>query len=330
MARYDVYGIGNALVDREFEVEDSFLEEIGLQKGITTLGDLKQHEAILDKATKRYGIKARAGGGSAANTLYAISQFGGKAFYSCRLANDETGDYFLQQLGHHNIQTNHNSQRVDGLSGSCTVMVTPDAERTMHTFLGVSDEISNSEMDFEAARNSKIIYLEGYLASSATAKAAIMEMKTFARQNDITTAMTFSDPSMLQFFLSDINEILGEGVDLLFCNQQEGKLWSGKEMLEDIIAALKTCAGQFALTLGNKGSLLFDGSKTIEISPRRVPVVDTNGAGDIYAGAFLYGITNGMNFDAAGRLASIASATVISQYGPRLDPKVHRKLLHMS
>ena len=330
MANYDVYGIGNALVDKEFEVEDSFLEEIGLQKGITTLGDLEQHKAILARATEKYGIKTRTGGGSAANTLYAISQFGGKAFYSCRLANDETGDYFLSQLGHHNIETNDNSQRIDGLSGSCVVMVTPDAERTMHTFLGVSDAISISEMDFEAVRKSKILYLEGYLASSATAKAAIMEMKAFARDNGITTAMTFSDPSMLQFFLSDVNEILGEGVDLLFCNMQEGRLWSGKDSLVEIMEALKNCAKQFALTLGEKGSLLFDGTNTINIAPRRVPVVDTNGAGDIYSGAFLYGITNGMNFQEAGRLASIASATVISQYGPRLDPKVHQKLLHMS
>ncbi len=330
MARFDVYGIGNALVDKEFEVEESFLEEIGLEKGITTLGDREEHNAILDNLIERYGIKTRAGGGSAANTLYAVSQFGGKAFYSCRLANDEAGDYFIEQLGHHNIQTNRNSQRVDGVSGSCIVMVTSDAERTMHTSLGVSDDISISEMDFEAAAESEIIYLEGYLATSPTAKAAILEMKEFAKQNGITTAMTFSDPSMLEYFLPEVNEVLGEGVDLLFCNLREAQLWSGKDTQEEAFAALKTKAKKFALTLGDKGSLLFDGKETIRIAPRRVPVVDTNGAGDMYSGAFLYGITNGMNFADAGTLASVASATVVSQYGPRLDPKVHQKLLTMS
>ncbi len=330
MARYDVYGIGNALVDKEFEIEDAFLEEIGLEKGITTLGDRDEHNAILDQLIERYGIKTRAGGGSAANTLYAISQFGGKAFYSCRLANDEAGDYFLQQLGHHNIQTNLNSQRVDGISGSCIVMVTSDAERTMHTSLGVSDAISITEMDFEAVKQSKILYIEGYLVTSPTAKAAIKEMKAFAEQNGIPTAMTFSDPSMLEYFLEDVNEVLGEGVDLLFCNQKEARLWAGTDSVTEAFTALKGKAKQFALTLGGDGSLLFDGSETIEIAPRRVPVVDTNGAGDMYSGAFLYGITNGMNFSEAGALASVASATVVSQYGPRLDPKVHQKLLSMS
>ena len=315
---------------REFEVEDSFLEEIGLQKGITTLGGREQHDAILQQLRQRYCIKKRSGGGSAANTLYAISQFGGKAFYSCRLANDETGDYFLQQLGHHRIKTNVNSQREDGISGSCIVMITPDAERTMHTSPGVADAISIAEMDFEAAKHSSIIYLEGYLATSATAKAAILEMRAFARQNGITTAMTFSDPSMLEYFLTDVNEVLGDGVDLLFCNLQEARLWAGSERLETVFAALKTRAKRFALTLGENGSMLFDGNRTIEIAPHSVPLVDTNGAGDMYSGAFLYGITNGMDFQQAGKLASIASATVVARYGPRLEPGLHQQLLGMA
>ncbi|HBJ91181.1 MAG TPA: adenosine kinase, partial [Gammaproteobacteria bacterium] len=140
--RYDVYGIGNALVDKEFEITDSFLKDFTIEKGIMTLVDHEQQESLLTELTNRYGIKTRTGGGSAANTLYAVSQFGGNAFYSCRVANDETGDFFMDQLGHHNIETNKNSQRVDGVSGRCLVMVTPDAERTMLTYLGVSDNIS--------------------------------------------------------------------------------------------------------------------------------------------------------------------------------------------
>ena len=330
MTKYDVYGIGNALVDKEFEIEESFLEDFSIEKGIMTLVDQFQQETLLTELTNRYGIKTRTGGGSAANTLYAVSQFGGNAFYSCRVANDETGDFFMDQLGHHNIETNKNSQRVDGVSGRCLVMVTPDAERTMLTYLGVSDNISLSEMDNEAALASKIMYLEGYLVTSPTAKSAIIEMKEFAKQNNIMTAMTFSDPSMLEYFKDDVNDVLGDGVDLLFCNQHEAQLWSGTETLEDSIAALKTKAKKFAVTRGGRGSVLFDGENLHEIAPRRVPVVDTNGAGDMYSGAFLYGITNGLSFEEAGNLASVASATVVSQYGPRLDPKVHQKLLDMS
>ena len=109
--KYDVYGIGNALVDKEFEIEDDFLKEFSIEKGMMTLVDREQQDQLLSELTRRYGVKTLSGGGSAANTLYAISQFGGSAFYSCRVANDETGDFFLQQLGDHNIQTNKNSQR---------------------------------------------------------------------------------------------------------------------------------------------------------------------------------------------------------------------------
>jgi fructokinase len=329
MSRYDVYGIGNAIVDTEFEVEDIFFEEHNVEKGIMTLVDQEKHASLIAELTNRYGVKKRAGGGSAANTLYAVSQFGGNAFYSCRVANDEVGSYFIEQLGHHNIETNQNNVQVEGASGQCIVMVSPDAERTMNTYLGVSDNISISEMDFDAAKNCKYMYLEGYLVTSDTARSAIIEMKKVATDNGTPTAMTFSDPSMLEYFKDNVNEVLGDGVDLLFCNIQEAKLWSGATSVEEAVAALKTKAKQFALTLGGDGSLLWDGENLIEIAPRRVPVVDTNGAGDMYSGAFLYGITNGMSFPEAGNLASIASATVVSQYGPRLDPKTHQKLLNI-
>tara|TARA_B100001093_G_scaffold520088_1_gene612600 strand:- start:3762 stop:4751 length:990 start_codon:yes stop_codon:yes gene_type:complete len=328
--KFDVYGIGNALVDKEFEITDSFLKEFSIEKGIMTLVDHEEQEGLLSELTNRFGIKTRTGGGSAANTLYAVSQFGGNAFYSCRVANDETGNFFMNQLGHHNIETNKNSQRVDGVSGRCLVMVTPDAERTMLTYLGVSDNISISEMDFEAASNCEYMYLEGYLVTSDTARSAIIEMKEYAREKGIKTAMTFSDPSMLEYFKDNVNEVLGDRVDLLFCNRQEAQLWSGEEDLDKAIEALKTKAKQFAVTTGADGSLLWDGKQLIEIAPRRVPVVDTNGAGDMYSGAFLYGITNGMSFEKAGSFASVASATVVTQYGPRLEPKAHEKLLKLS
>ena len=327
--KYDVYGIGNALVDKEFEIDDDFLKEFSIEKGIMTLVDREQQDRLLSELTQRYGVKARSGGGSAANTLYAISQFGGSAFYSCRVANDETGDFFLRQLGDHNIQTNKNSQRAEGVSGRCIVMVTPDAERTMHTYLGVSDGISIAEMDFEAASNCEYVYLEGYLVTSDTARSAIIEMKDFAKSNGIKTALTFSDPSMLEYFNDNVNEVLSDGVDLLFCNLQEAQLWSGEVDLDKAVEALKSIAKQFAVTTGADGSLLWDGEQLLNIAPHRVSVVDTNGAGDMYSGAFLYGITNGMGFEEAGSLASIASATVVTQYGPRLAPKAHKQLLSL-
>lgn len=327
MTKYDVYGIGNAIVDKEFEVQDSFFAEHGIEKGMMTLVDRDQQVVLLKELNDTYGLKKRSGGGSAANSLYALSQFGGNAFYSCRVANDETGDFFINGLGEHNIQTNTNSQRVDGLSGRCIVMVSPDAERTMHTYLGVSDDISITEMDFDAAKTSEIMYLEGYLVTSDSARAAIIEMKEYAIANNIKTAMTFSDPAMVEYFCDSINEVLGDGVDLLFCNQQEAMTWAGVDTVEAACEALKKKAKQFALTRGSKGSLLYDGENYIEIEPHSVDVVDTNGAGDMFSGAFLYGITNGLDFATAGKLASLASATVVTQFGPRLEPAAHQEIL---
>ena len=145
MNHYDVYGIGNALVDKEFEVEDSFFAEAGIEKGFMTLIEEDKQQQLLDLLASRYPLKKQAGGGSAANSLYALSQFGGKAFYSCKVANDEPGDFYMAELGDHNIETNLLPQRETGTTGRCVVMVTPDAERTMLTHLGISQYVSEQE-----------------------------------------------------------------------------------------------------------------------------------------------------------------------------------------
>ena len=218
--KYDVYAVGNALVDKEFEVSDAFFAAHGIEKGLMTLVEGDEQAKLVELLMAEHGLKKRAGGGSAANTLYAISQFGGRAFYSCKLGNDETGDFFLSQLGDKNIETNTKSQRAEGPSGRCVVMISPDAERTMHTHLGVSGSIDSSDLDLNAADQAKYIYLEGYLVTSPSARAAIIELKEYAQSRGVKTAMTFSDPSMLEYFRDNINEVLGTGVDLLFCNER--------------------------------------------------------------------------------------------------------------
>lgn len=327
MASYDVYGVGNALVDKEFEVDDAFFVKNSIEKGLMTLVDQEHQQQILDVLTQEYGIKKRAGGGSAGNTLYALSQFGGNAFFSCKVANDETGDFYLEQLGHHNIETNTSSQRGEGTTGRCLVMISPDAERTMLTHLGVSADVSTQELDLAAAKASRFIYLEGYLVTSPGAKAAIIELKQFAEKNGIQTAMTFSDPSMVEYFLNDVNDVLGSGVDLLFCNEKEALLWSGATTLDEACTLLRAKANRFAITRGAQGALLFDGTGYITIEPHKVKAVDTNGAGDMFAGAFLYALTSGSDFATAGKLASLASATVVSSFGPRLEADLHAQLV---
>ena len=326
MAKYQVFGIGNALVDKEYEVEDSFFTEHGIEKGLMTLVDETQQASLLAALDQKYELKKQSGGGSAGNTLYAFSNFGGEAYYACKVANDDTGDYFLEQLGHHNIDTNV-ARREDGVSGRCVVMVSPDAERTMHTFLGVSAEFSRAELDYDSAKEAEYIYIEGYLVTSPPAKSAIIELKEFARKNGVKTAMTFSDPAMLEYFKDDVNDVLGDGVDLLFCNEREAMLWAGTDDFDAACESMKAKAGHFVITRGPNGALAWDGKEFINIAGNPARAIDTNGAGDLFAGAYLYGVTQGHSPATAGKLASRAASEVVTVYGPRLAPQRHEELL---
>ncbi len=325
--KFDVYGVGNALVDKEFEVDENFFQDHDIEKGLMTLVDHEQQQQLLGILNEKYGIRKRAGGGSAANSLYALSQFGGSAFFSCKVANDDTGDFYLNELGKQNIETNTNSQCNEGTTGRCLIMISPDAERTMHTHLGISETVSNQEIDFNAVKESEYIYIEGYLVTSPSAKSAVIEMKKYAEDNQIKTAMTFSDPAMLEYFLSSVNVVLGTGVDLLFCNEREVMLWAETDDFDLACEKMKNKAQRFAITRGAEGALLYDGNSYIKIDPHAVKAVDTNGAGDMFAGAFMYALTQGKDFETAGKLASLASATVVSNFGPRLEASHHQELL---
>lgn len=327
MKKYDVYGIGNALVDKEFEVEDKFFSDNSIEKGFMTLLEAEDQQNLLDALLKSYPLRKRAGGGSAANSIYALSQFGGQAFFSCKVANDEPGDFFVKELGNLNIHTNLSAERETGVTGRCIVMVSPDAERTMATSLGISQLVSNAELNADAIARSQYVYAEGYLVTSPSAKAAVLEMKKHAAKAGVKFALTFSDPAMVEYFKDGIDDFIGDGVDLLFCNEQEAKLWSGEETLEAACKAIEKKAKSFAVTLGAKGALLFDGENYIEVAPHTVKALDTNGAGDMFSGAFLYALTQGHDFKKAGKLASLASAKVVSQFGPRLESAQHQELL---
>ena len=325
MKKYDVYGIGNALVDTEFEVTENFLKEQKIEKGCMSLLDKEGHQSLSKILSQDFEVKKQSGGGSAGNSMYALTQFGGKAFYSCKVASDSVGEYFLSELGHNNVETS-SQEKTSGTSGQCLIMITPDAERTMNTYLGVSADLSIAEIDFEAAKRSEYIYIEGFLVSSDSARDAIMELRNFARNNGVKVALTFSDPTVVTHFKDTINDLLTGGVDLLFCNEEELKIWANSDDFEEACSKMSKFAKQFAVTRGAQGATLFDGNEYISIAPNKVKAINTNGAGDMFAGAFLYGITQSYNFKKAGEFASLASSQVVTQFGPRLDPIEHHDL----
>lgn len=325
--KYDVCAIGNALVDYEIEVEDQFFEENHVEKGLMTLVDEERQGELVGKVAGK--IKKKQGGGSAANTIFALSEFGGKGFYTCKVANDEDGELYVGDLTKSGIDTNLDTSNLfKGTTGKCLVMVTPDAERTMNTFLGITTDFSTSELSEQAIKDSNYVFMEGFLVSSETGLLAMKETKKIAEANGVKVSLTFSDPSMVKYFKDQMTEVVGEGVDLLFCNIEEGELFTGVEGVEALKEELKKYAKQFIITLGAKGSLVYDGDKFIEIEPFPTEAVDSTGAGDVFAGAFLYGINNGHDFSASGKLASAASSVVVSKYGPRLS-EAHVKKVHM-
>ena len=317
MARYDVYGLGNALLDVECEVKPEVLVELNIDKGVMTLLD----EASQDKILNQIGNRAtkRTCGGSGANTIVAVSQFGGKTFYSCKVANDEPGEYYLQDLLATGVDTNLKVHPPEpGITGKCLVFVTPDADRTMNTFLGISSNLSDLELVPDSIAQSTYTYIEGYLVTGENSKQAAITARKIAIDAGQKVALTLSDQNMAKFFKQGLLDMIGSGVDLLFANESEAFELAGTEDLTKSIEYLKTIAKTFAVTLGAKGSIIFDGQKLIQIAPFPVHAIDTVGAGDIYAGGVLYGITNGLDWTTAGRLGSLASAKLVTVPGARM------------
>lgn len=327
MKRYQVFGIGNALVDMEFEVSDSFFTEHAIEKGLMTLVDEETQHRMVDTLTSRYGLIKRAGGGSAANTIVAISQFGGDTFYACKVADDEAGDFYMHDLHAAGVSTRLDQVKGEGVTGKCMVMVTPDAERTMNTFLGITADFAECDLHLEELEQAEYLYIEGYLVTSDVSRSAALRARKHASRHGVKTAFTFSDPAMVTYFRDGVKEILGDGVDVLFCNEEEALIFTETKSLEDAIAALKPFANRLVVTRGPMGAIILNGDGRIEVEVSPVEAVDTNGAGDMFAGAFMYGVTNGFSDRDAGMLASEAAARTVATFGARLPMTVHQELL---
>jgi len=324
--KYHVYGMGNALVDIVTEVTDEFFKEHSIEKGFMTLVDENRQQQLTNAI--HMPSADRQCGGSAANTIIGAAQFGASCFYSCKVANDEMGDFYHDDLTSHNVSTNLSpGAHEEGITGKCLVMTTPDAERTMNTFLGITASYSTKEVDETALRDSEFLYIEGYLVTGESGLNAMKEAKRLAEEYSVKTALTFSDPSMVKYFKDQMADVVGSGVDLLFCNEEEAMLFTETKTVDRAIEALKQKAKTFVVTLGARGSLVFDGSEEIKIDPFPTTAIDTNGAGDLFAGAFLYALTQGKTHAESGNLASLASSKVVSKWGPRLD-EGQAKALH--
>jgi sugar/nucleoside kinase (ribokinase family) len=311
---YDVVGIGNALVDVIAHTEDGFLTREQLVKGSMNLIET-------DRAVQLYqamGSGIEMSGGSAANTMTGISSFGGKAAYIGKVAPDDLGEVFAHDMRAVGVAFAGPATRAEIPTGRCMILVTPDAQRTMNTYLGVSSTLGPDDVDDEVVAAGKIVFMEGYLFDRPPAKEGYRKAARIAHANGGKVSLTLSDSFCVERHREDFFALVESQVDVLFANEDELRSLYQVDDFDDAVQAVRGHCDIAAITRGKSGSVVIAGPDlhVIDAHPCE-KVVDTTGAGDLYAAGFLYGLTNGFSLADCGRLGSIAASEVISHVGAR-------------
>lgn len=317
---YDLVAIGNALVDTEFKITDELLTQTKLTKGAMTLADTDEQTSLFHILAKHdIPPSKQAGGGSAGNTVACFCALGGHAHYHCRVGDDKHGVFYLSDMANMGVSINSAKATVTGTTGSCVVLVTDDGERTMQTNLAVSSEIDENNVDFEVLTGTKFLYLEGYLAMSPSVQPAIAKLCQVAKAQGVNIAVSFADPAVIKFAKDGILSWLTDGVDMIFCNMDEAKLFGDTDDEATAVQTLLAHTKKAIITNGAKPTTIAtkDGVQSHEVPSAQV--LDTNGAGDNFAGAFLYAKAQGLDDKACVALAGSVASRVVSQFGARLD-----------
>lgn len=334
---YHVIAIGNALLDTEYLVTDDILTETGLVRGNMTLADESAQQALFDTLNNaNLSPTKQSSGGSAANSMVAFANLGGRVFYNCRVGQDIAGTFYLDDLHANGVDTSptHAFDQT-GTTGSCTVLVSNDGERTMQTHLGTSANIGDDNVDFERLNHAEWLYLEGYLSMSPSVLPAIGKLRQQAGVHGVDIAVSFADPAVVKFAKEGLMTLIGNGVKIIFCNLEEAQLFTEKKQHKACAKALLDYAKIAVVTHGGEPTVIAsrtDGEPDlIEIPSVPVPkIVDTNGAGDNYAGAFLYGLSQSYTLAECGKLASMVAAQVVQKFGARLHKEDYLAIKHQA
>jgi sugar/nucleoside kinase (ribokinase family) len=314
-AKYDVVAIGNAIVDVIAQAEDSFLQQQNLPKGAMSLIDT-------DRATSLYNLMGPAvetSGGSAGNTAAGIAALGGKVAYIGKVANDQLGEVFrhdIRAVGVH-FDTAPISDHLP--TARSFIFVTPDAQRTMQTFLGACTLLGPNDIDTQLVADSKVVFIEGYLWDLPAAIEGILKAAKAAKDAGRKVSFTTSDAFCVDRFRDQFFEFIRDYVDILFSNEAEILSLFQVESFEEAEAKARGLADIVVVTRSEKGSVVITKDTTHVIAGQKVDVVDTTGAGDAYAAGFLYGYTQGKPLDVCGKLGGIVASEAISHYGPRAE-----------
>ncbi len=313
-APYDVVGIGNAIVDVIARADDAFLAARKLAKGAMTLIDEKQADALYDAM----GPGTESSGGSAANTMAGIASLGGKGAFFGKVKADQLGKVFAHDIRAIGVAFDSKPAQDGPATARCLIFVTPDAQRTMNTYLGACVNLGPEDVDEAVVKNARVTYLEGYLWDPPRAKEAFLKAAKIAHAAGRKVSLSLSDAFCVDRHRAEFRDLVANHVDILFANESEIKSLYEVESFDAALQAVRGSCEIACLTRSEKGSLIVAGEEVHVIDAERVgPVVDTTGAGDLYAAGFLYGWTHGYGLARAGRIASVAAAEAISHVGAR-------------
>ena len=327
--KYDISALGNALVDTQYMVDHDFLKDIGLEPDSMTLASTEEHTPIIKKL-KEMGVESVSDcGGSATNSLVAASYYGSKCHHVCRVADDEDGKKYLDSLQKAGVKHIGFSKEGSELpTGKCLIFVTPDAKRTMSSMLGISAYLGPKDIDYDVVNNSKIFYIEGYMVTSDENFNAVTSVLKSINNRETLKALSLSDAGIVHGFKERFKEIESFGIDLIFCNDDEAIAFSGADNLEDAIEYYKKQSYMIAITMGAEGSIVVKNGETVHSAAEKIIPIDTNGAGDMYAGSFMHAYLNNLPISDCAAFGNYASSKVVETFGPRLTSEGYEHVLN--
>ena len=326
----DISALGNALVDTVFKVEHSLISELGLEIDQMTLSSAEEHAPIIERLIASGAETVSDCGGSATNSLVAAASFGASCFHTCKVSGDEDGTRYLQSLKAAGVGHKGNMASADSMpTGKCLILVTPDAKRTMTTALNVSSLMDESDLDLDQISNSRIFYIEGYMVTSEenykVALKALNHLKDFP---DVKIALSLSDPGIVMGFKDKFHEIESFGLDYIFGNDDEAMAFAGSDNIEDAFVALQKKSYVSIITMGEKGSAVVSNEGVINTPKVDIQAIDTNGAGDMFAGSFLYSLLQNDDLKTCAEFANYGASKVVETFGPRLTKDMYHEVLN--
>ncbi len=327
--KYNVLGVGNALLDYQVSVSYQFLEKNGFKKGSMQLVDAETQGKLLREIRKEFKSNEikQSSGGCVANSLAGLCNFGGKAFYIGKIAADDHGEIYRNDLRAAKIDTELHPGATEQ-TGTCLALITPDAERTMLTHLGIATHLGPKDIDSTKIDESEIVYIEGYLWDSPSGRAASQEAIKIAKAKGKKVAFTYSDSFCVDRHFDDFVNLAKSSVDILFCNETEAVRATNTPQVDEAFKIIKNWAPVVCITTGPRGALLSDSKKseTVQIPTWDVKLVDKLGAGDLFAAGFLFGYTHGRNLKEAGYLGCYSATKIIQQVSARLTEDLSKQI----